>query len=98
MVDREYIAHLAYLNNVNITNYPIKLLHHAFNIEWEHAKTVNSDVSTIFKIVLDHLKEFPDYYSRLNSLEAGAKRFWNQRQKPQLFTHRKNNTINISHA
>lgn len=98
MVDIEYIAHLAYINNVNITNYPIKLLNHAFHVEWEHANTVHRDVQTVFNIVLDHLKEFPDYYSRLNSMEIGAKRYWRQRQKPQLFVVPKNKSINIQHA
>lgn len=36
-----------------------------FKVEMEHADTVNGDPVTIAKIVLDHLREHPDYYDRL---------------------------------
>ena len=36
-------------------------------------------------IALAHLAEFPDYYERLEKLEAEAKRFWKGREKPFIF-------------
>lgn len=36
-----------------------------YKVELEHAKTVNYDKMAIAKIVLDHLAEFPDYYTKL---------------------------------
>ena len=31
------------------------------------------------KIALAHMKEFPDYYERLEQMEAEAKRYWAER-------------------
>jgi Protein of unknown function (DUF5661) len=36
----------------------------------------NDDLTLTGKIAWAHLKEFPDYYSRLDRLEAEAKAFW----------------------
>jgi hypothetical protein len=33
------------------------------------------------KIALAHLKEFPDYYTRLDKLETEADEFWAQKRK-----------------
>lgn len=41
-----------------------------YKVEMEHAKTVNYDMEAIAKIVLDHLAEFPDYYTRLKKVES----------------------------
>ena len=41
-----------------------------FKVETEHAKTVHNDANTIGKIVLDHLKEYADYYDRLEKVET----------------------------
>ncbi len=38
----------------------------------------NDDSITTGKIVWAHLLEFPDYYTRLNKLEAEAEEFWAQ--------------------
>lgn len=40
-----------------------------FKVELEHANTVGGNSLTVAKIVLDHLKERPDYYDKL--LAAG---------------------------
>ncbi len=32
------------------------------------------------KIALAHLTEFPDYYTRLASMETEAKKFWSQKR------------------
>jgi uncharacterized protein DUF5661 len=50
------------------------------NVELEHGlhdpqtNVTNSDPVTTAKIALAHLKEFPDYYSRLERMEEEAKR------------------------
>jgi len=52
------------------------------NVELEHgiqdAQTNVTDDDDILtgKIALAHLKEFPDYYYRLEKLEEEAKKFW----------------------
>lgn len=40
------------------------------NHEIEHSETVHDSPGTIAKIALDHLKEDPDYYTKLKKVEA----------------------------
>ena len=53
------------------------------NIELEHGSKfketniTNDDPIMTGKIAWAHLKEFPDYYERLQKLEDEAKKFWN---------------------
>jgi hypothetical protein len=53
-------------------------------VELEHgtvnraANVTNDDPLLTGKIALAHLTEFPDYYTRLATMEAEAKRFWSQ--------------------
>lgn len=52
------------------------------DVELEHGKrdaetnVTNDDPLTTGKIALAHLREFPDYYTRLAKLEAEAEDFW----------------------
>jgi hypothetical protein len=52
------------------------------NVEFEHGKkfsetnVTNDDKILTGKIAWAHLKEFPDYYSRLSKLETEATEFW----------------------
>ncbi|MFO7670184.1 MAG: DUF5661 family protein [Bacteroidales bacterium] len=52
------------------------------NIEFEHGKkfpetnVTNNDKILTGKIAWAHLKEFPDYYSRLAKLEMKAGEYW----------------------
>lgn len=52
------------------------------NVELEHGtrdpqtNVTNDDALTTGKIALAHLKEFPDYYTRLAQLEKEADAFW----------------------
>ena len=52
------------------------------NIEFEHGKkfpetnVTNNDKILTGKIAWAHLKEFPDYYSRLAKLETKAGEYW----------------------
>jgi phage-related protein (TIGR01555 family) len=41
--------------------------------EQEHSETVGNDLILIAKIVLDHLKEYPDYYDKLEKVENQIK-------------------------
>jgi hypothetical protein len=55
------------------------------NVEFEHGKrfpetnVTNDDKILTGKIAWAHLKEFPDYYSRLAKLEAEAKEYWDSK-------------------
>ncbi|MBK8382059.1 MAG: DUF5661 family protein [Ignavibacteria bacterium] len=52
------------------------------NVELEHGSrdpevnVTNNDPVLTGKIALAHLKEFPDYYTRLEKMERDAKEFW----------------------
>jgi hypothetical protein len=52
------------------------------NIEFEHGSNdsetnvTNNDKQMTGKIAWAHLKEFPDYYTRLEKLEKTAGKFW----------------------
>lgn len=52
------------------------------HVELEHGardtetNITNDDKLITGKIALAHLKEFPDYYDRLDKLEEEAKKFW----------------------
>ena len=51
-------------------------------VELEHGlrdpetNVTNDDLPLTGKIAWAHLKEFPDYYTRLDKLEAEADKFW----------------------
>ena len=55
------------------------------NVELEHGtrnastNVSNDDSLTTGKIALAHLKEFPDYYDRLEKMEKEADRFWSKK-------------------
>lgn len=60
------------------------------NVEFEHGKkfaeanVTNNDKILTGKIAWAHLKEFPDYYTRLEKLETKAKEHWkNKELKPE---------------
>ena len=55
-------------------------------VELEHGardpetNVTNDDMALTGKIAWAHLKEFPDYYTRLDKLEAEADEFWASRR------------------
>ena len=55
-------------------------------MEFEHGahdpetNVTNDDVVLTGKIAWAHLKEFPDYYTRLDRLEAEADAYWASRR------------------
>jgi Protein of unknown function (DUF5661) len=56
-------------------------------VELEHGSrdpdtnVTNDDLSLTGKIAWAHLKEFPDYYTRLDKLEAEADEFWTEQRR-----------------
>ncbi len=56
------------------------------NIEFEHGtkypetNVTNNDKKLTGKIAWAHLKEFPDYYSRLEKLEKKAGEYWKNKR------------------
>ena len=56
-------------------------------VEFEHGtrypetNITNDDASLTGKIAWAHLKEFPDYYSRLAKMEKDADAFWKDKHK-----------------
>ncbi len=56
-------------------------------VELEHGSrdpatnVTNDDVSLTGKIAWAHLKEFPDYYTRLDKLETEADKFWTAKRQ-----------------
>jgi len=54
-------------------------------VELEHGRrdpdtnVTNDDTLLTGKIALAHLREFPDYYTRLAKMEKEAKAFWSKR-------------------
>ncbi len=64
-------------NEVNLDEF-----HIGINVELEHGtrypetNVTNNDLILTGKIAWAHLKEFPDYYSRLEKLEKEAEEYW----------------------
>nr|WP_321227927.1 DUF5661 family protein [uncultured Psychroserpens sp.] len=56
------------------------------NVEFEHGKrypetnVTNDDKNITGKIAWAHLKEFPDYYTRLEKMENEAEAYWNKKK------------------
>ena len=57
-----------------------------FNVEFEHGtrcpetNVTNDDKIITGKIAWAHLKEFPDYYTRLKKMEKEAEAYWNKKE------------------
>jgi len=56
------------------------------NVEFEHGtrypetNVTNDDKAITGKIAWAHLKEFPDYYTRLEKMENEAEAYWNVKE------------------
>ena len=57
------------------------------HVELEHGarddqtNVTNDDLITTGKIALAHLKEFPDYYTRLKKMEDEAEAYWQDKTR-----------------
>ena len=64
----------------------IEEFHAGLAVELEHGAhdpetdVTNDDELLTGKIALAHLKEYPDYYSRLAQLEKDAEEFWSKKR------------------
>jgi hypothetical protein len=69
----------------------IDTFQYALNVELEHGSKLGKmtnvtkdNLTMTTKIVLAHLFEFPDYYTRLKKLEDKAEEYWGKREKPNI--------------
>ena len=71
---------------VDWTKVDLQQFRRGLDVELEHGardpetNVTNDDLSLTGKIAWAHLKEFPDYYSRLDKLEAEAGAYWASRR------------------
>lgn len=62
--------------------FDIREFHRGINVELEHGtrdpqtNVTNDDPMVTGKIALAHLREYPDYYTRLDALEKDAEEYW----------------------
>ena len=65
---------------------PLEEFRRGLSVELEHGlhdpqtNVTNDDVEVTAKIALAHLKEFPDYYTRLAKMEREADLYWAERR------------------
>ncbi|MDZ7778179.1 MAG: DUF5661 family protein [Bacteroidales bacterium] len=69
-------------NEVNLDEFTKGL-----NVEMEHGtiypetNVTNNDNKMTGKIAWAHLKEFPDYYTRLEKMENEAEKYWKRKEQ-----------------
>lgn len=79
--DAENIAAMIGINWTT-ARFDLDQFRRGMEVEFEHGlrdpqtNVTNDDPVITGKIAWAHLKEFPDYYARLDTLEAEAKKFW----------------------
>ena len=67
---------------INQSDFNFEEFRRGLEVELEHGlrdpetNVTNDDVLLTGKIAWAHLKEFPDYYTRLDKLETEADEFW----------------------
>ena len=72
---------------INWVEVEIEEFHRGLAVELEHGgrdpetDVTHDDPILTGKIAWAHLKEFPDYYTRLDKLEAAADRFWTAKRR-----------------
>lgn len=68
------------------TSFDIDQFRMGLDVELEHGTVdpetniTNDDYLTTGKIVWKHLKEFPDYYTRLDSMKREAEEYWSDKK------------------
>lgn len=71
---------------VDWTKIDLEQFRRGLEVELEHGArdpetdVTNNDMELTGKIAWAHLKEFPDYYTRLDRLEAEADAYWSARR------------------
>ena len=67
---------------VDWSRFDLEQFRQGMDVEFEHGShdpqtnVTNDDPIVTGKIALAHMKEFPDYYERLEQMEAEAERYW----------------------
>ena len=75
MYTEELIKRISKKNNIDISKFDIKELVMGMEVELEHGTLnpqtdiTNDDPEATFKIVMAHMNELPDYYSKLKRVE-----------------------------
>jgi hypothetical protein len=70
---------------VDWSRFDLELFRRGMDVEFEHGShdpqtdVTHDDPIVTGKIALAHMKEFPDYYERLERMEAEAERYWESR-------------------
>lgn len=76
--------------SINWANIDPDQFRRGLEVEFEHGtqdpetNVTNDDVRLTGKIAWAHLKEFPDYYTRLDRLESEADAYWASRPMRRL--------------
>jgi hypothetical protein len=71
---------------VDWTRFDLEQFRAGMDVELEHGShdpqtnVTDDDPTMTGKIALAHMKEFPDYYTRLEQMEREAERYWAERQ------------------
>jgi len=70
---------------VDWDRFDLEQFRHGMDVELEHGShdpqtdVTHDDPIVTGKIALAHMKEYPDYYERLDRMEAEAERYWSSR-------------------
>ena len=71
---------------INWTKVDLEQFRRGLEVELEHGaqdpetNVTNDDLTLTGKVAWAHLKEFPDYYTRLDKLESEADAYWASRR------------------
>ena len=71
---------------VDWSRFDLEQFRAGMDVELEHGlhdpqtNVTDDDPIVTGKIALAHMKEFPDYYTRLEEMERDAERYWAERQ------------------
>jgi hypothetical protein len=77
MYKKSEVEELAKKHNINTKVVNLTSLTKGVNIEREH----HCNLKKCFKVALDHVSEFPDYYDRLSKMEKKAEKYWKGKNK-----------------
>lgn len=64
--------------------YGVDYMLFAINVEMEHKNLIGNDPEKAFRIALDHIKEYPNYYYELKKMEQKLSNYWATRKKIPL--------------
>lgn len=90
-VTLEEATNIAKQLNLDLNKIPVDHFRKAMQVELEHGivdpstDVTGDDLLMTGKIGLAHIKEFPDYYKRLEVLEEEADVFWESKDRPDIF-------------